>query len=113
MRVFVHDNHYEKETFAMPDLTRELGQLISIHNANGPGQTQDIIYDGIWDQSISTTIESNPMEICIQEKGIENLNFTRFYLMEGEENIESFKDYHLFQNCKVEVKTNNSGLAGL
>lgn len=111
--VFVHDNQYEKETLNMPDLTRELGQLISVHNAYGPGQTQDIIYDGIWDKSISETIETNPMKICIQEQGIENLYFTRFYLMDGEENIESFKDYQLFQNCTVTVKTDISGLSGL
>ncbi len=111
--VFVHDNLYERETLSTPDLTRELGQLISVHNAFGLGKTQDIIYDGIWDESISKSIESNPMQICIEEKGIENLHFTRFYLMDGEENIESFKDYHLFQGCKVAVKTDISGLAGL
>mgnify|MGYP001364855111 CR=1 FL=1 len=111
--VFVHDNQYEKETLNMPDLTRELGQLVSVHNAYGPGLTQDIIYDGIWDKSISETIETNPMKICIQEKGIENLYFTRFYLMDGEENIKSFKDYQLFQNCTVIVRTDSSGLVGL
>lgn len=111
--VFVHDNLYERETLSTPDLTRELGQLISVHNAFGLGKTQDIIYDGIWDESISKSIESNPMQICIEEKGIENLHFTRFYLMDGEENIESFNDYKLFQGCKVAVKTDISGLAGL
>ena len=111
--IYVHDNQYERETFAMPDLTRELGQLISVHNAFGIGKTQDIIYDGIWDQSLSETIETNPMKICLEEKGIEDLYFTRFYLMDGEENIESFNDYHLFQNCKVAVKTDISGLSGL
>lgn len=96
----------------MPDLTRELGQLISIHNAYGPAKTQDIIYDGIWDKAISATIDSNPMNVCIQEKGIENLRFTRFYLMEGQDHIESFRDYELFQNCKVDVATDISGIAG-
>lgn len=111
--VFVHDNQYEKETLAMPDLTRELGQLVSVHNAYGPPKTQDIIYDGIWDKSISETIETNPMKICIQEPGIENLYFTRFYLMDGEDKIESFKDYQLFQNCTVTVNTDISKIAGL
>jgi parallel beta-helix repeat protein len=113
MGIYVHDNQYERETFAMPDLTRELGQLISVHNAFGIGKTQDIIYDGIWDQTLSETIETNPMKICLEEKGIEDLYFTRFYLMDGEENIESFNDYHLFQNCKVAVKTDISSLSGL
>ena len=111
--IFVHENSYERKTLSMPDLTRELGQLISIHNAYGPAKTQDIIYDGIWDKAISATIDSNPMNVCIQEKGIENLRFTRFYLMEGQDHIESFRDYELFQNCKVEVATDISGIADL
>ena len=111
--VYVHDNSYERETLSMPDLTRELGQLISVHNAYGPAKTQDIIYDGIWDKAISKTIDSNPMRICIQEAGIENLHFTRFYLMDGEDHIESFKDYQLFQNCKVNVATDISSITNL
>ena len=97
----------------MPDLTSELGQLISVHNAYGLAKTQDIIYDGIWDKAISETIDSNPMRLCIQEAGIENLHFTRFYLMDGEDHIESFKDYQLFQNCKVNVATDISSITSL
>lgn len=111
--VYVHDNSYERRKLSMPDLSRELGQLVSVHNAYGPAKTQDIIYDGIWDKELSEKIESNPMRICIQEQEIEDLHFTRFYLMDGEENIESFKDYQLFQNCKVDVKTDTKSLAGL
>lgn len=111
--VYVHDNSYERKRLSIPDLSRELGQLVSVHNAYGPAKTQDIIYDGIWDKELSEKIASNPMRICIQEQGIEDLHFTRFYLMDGEENIESFKDYQLFQNCKVEVKTDIRSLAGL
>ncbi|OOG75273.1 parallel beta-helix domain-containing protein [Algoriphagus sp. A40] len=111
--VYVHDNTYERNKLSTPDLSRELGQLVSVHNAYGPGKTQDIIYDGIWDKEISEKIDSNPMRICIQEQGIEDLHFTRFYLMDGEENIESFKDYQLFQNCKVAVTTDITSLAGL
>ena len=111
--VYVHDNSYERETLSMPDLTRELGQLISVHNAYGLAKTQDIIYDGIWDKAISETIDSNPMRVCIQEAGIENLHFTRFYLMDGEDHIESFKDYQLFQNCKVNVATDISSITSL
>lgn len=111
--VFVHDNQYERKSFSIPDFTREMGQLVTVHNAHGILKTQDIIYDGIWDKSISETIDSNPMRICIQESGMENLRFTRFYLMDGEENIQSFKDHELFQNCKVNVQTNVSGIAFL
>jgi parallel beta-helix repeat protein len=111
--VYVHDNTYGRKKLSMPDLTRELGQLISVHNAYGPAKTQDIIYDGIWDKALSETINSNPMRVCIQEAGIEDLHFTRFYLMDGEDNIDSFKDYQLFQNCKVDVSTDISGIAGL
>ncbi|GAB3235525.1 right-handed parallel beta-helix repeat-containing protein [Algoriphagus aestuariicola] len=111
--VYVHDNAYERKALSMPDLTRELGQLVSVHNAYGPAKTQDIIYDGIWDKAISETIDSNPMRVCIQEAGIENLHFTRFYLMEGEDNIESFKDYQHFQNCKINVATDVSAIAAL
>ncbi|HSF53436.1 MAG TPA: hypothetical protein VLA71_06770, partial [Algoriphagus sp.] len=111
--VYIHDNTYERKKLSMPDLSRELGQLISVHNAYGPAKTQDIIYDGIWDKELSEKIDSNPMRICIQEQGIEDLHFTRFYLMDGEDNIESFKDYQLFQNCKVNVKTDINSLAGL
>jgi parallel beta-helix repeat protein len=111
--VFVHNNQYERKTFSFPDFTRELGQLVSVHNAHGFAKTQDIIYDGIWDTSISKTIDSNPMRICIDEKEMENLRFTRFYLMEGEGKIDSFKEYQPFQNCKVDVQTNVSGMISL
>ena len=40
------------------------------------------------------------MRICIQEPTIKDLRFTRFYLMEGEDNIDSFKDYAPFEICK-------------
>jgi hypothetical protein len=77
-----------------------LGQLVSIYNAHGWLKTQDIIYDGIWDESLATSIDSNPMRICIQEPSIKDLRFTRFYLMEGEDKIDAFEDYTPFQNCK-------------
>lgn len=113
MDIYVHDNEYKRKKLSTPDLTRELGKMVSIYNAHGKGKTQDIIYDGIWDESISPNIESNPMRICLQEKNWEDLHFTRFYLMDGEDNITSYKDHELFQNCQVKVKTDISGLAGL
>ncbi len=110
--IYVHDNSYQR-TLKFPDLTRELGQLISIYNAHGKAKTQDIIYDGIWDTAISQEIGSNPMKICIQEKGMEDLHFTRFYLMDGEDKIESFKDYKPFQDCQVDVTTDVAKLTSL
>lgn len=107
--IYIHDNEYD-HTEGYPDLTKDLGQLVSIYNAHGIAKTQDIIYDGFWDKTISQTIETNPMNICIQEKNIADLRFTRFYLMEGEDNIQAFEDYHLFQNCKVPVATETKHL---
>jgi parallel beta-helix repeat protein len=108
--VYVHDNEYDR-TKGFPDLTRELGQLISIYNAHGKAKTQDIIYDGIFDESISEDITTNPMRICLSEKGMEELFFTRFSLMNGEDNYEGFADATPFENCSVNVKTNVSPMA--
>lgn len=110
--IYVHDNEYDNSE-GFPDLTKEMGQLVSIYNAHGTAKTQDIIYDGFWDKTISETIESNPMRICISEKGIENLRFTRFYLMDGKDNIEAFADYQLFENCKVDVQTDTKTVTGM
>lgn len=111
--IFIHDNTYERKWYQFPDFSRELGKLILVYNAHGFGKSQDIIYDGIWDESISGSIDSNPMRICIQEQGIENLRFTRFDLTQGEENITASKEHKPFQNCKVEVKTDPTGLSSL
>ncbi len=110
--IYLHDNQYDRSE-GFPDLTRELGQLVSMYNAHGKAKTQDIIYDGIWDTSVSETIESNPMRICISEPSINDLYFSRFYLMDGDDNIEAFKESAPFQNCKVKVLTNTSQMAGM
>jgi parallel beta-helix repeat protein len=110
--IYLHDNQYDRSE-GFPDLTRELGQLVSIYNAYGKAETQDIIYDGIWDTSVSETIESNPMRICISEPSINELYFSRFFLMDGDDNIKAFKESAPFQNCKVEVLTNISQMAGM
>ena len=109
--IFVHENQYERVWYQFPDFSRELGKLILIYNAHGFAKTQDIIYDGIWDESLSASIDSNPMRVCISEPEAENLRFTRFDLTQGEENIKASKEATPFQNCKVEVKTDRSGLA--
>lgn len=99
--ISLHDNEYDRGPWlSLPDLTRELGQLVSLYNAHGWLKTQDIIYDGIWDESLSKTIDSNPMRICIKEPSMASLRFTRFYLMGGEDNIDAFEDYAPFQSCE-------------
>ncbi|MEP0713648.1 parallel beta-helix domain-containing protein [Algoriphagus sp.] len=108
--IYIHDNEYDR-TKGFPDLTRELGQLISVYNAHGKAKTQDIIYDGILDESISKDILTNPMRICLAEKNMADLYFTRFSLMNGEDNIEGFSDASPFQNCEVRVQTNVDVLA--
>jgi len=108
--VYLHDNEYDR-TKGFPDLSRELGQLISVYNAHGKAKTQDIIYDGIWDESISKDIATNPMRVCLSEKDMKDLFFTRFSLMNGEDNIEGFADATPFQNCTVSVNTNVRELA--
>ncbi|PRY87658.1 parallel beta-helix domain-containing protein [Mongoliibacter ruber] len=109
--IYVHGNDYQR-TMKIPDLSKEFGQLISVYNAHGKGKTQDIVYDGFWDKSLSADINTNPMKICIQENGMEKLHFTLFDLWEGEENIKASKDYAPFQ-CKIEIKTDVNPIANL
>lgn len=109
--IYVHGNDYQR-TMKIPDLSKEFGQLISVYNAHGKGKTQDIVYDGFWDKSLSADINTNPMKICIQENGMEKLHFTLFDLWESEENIKASKDYAPFQ-CKIEIKTDVNPIANL
>lgn len=101
--IFIHGNDYKRSS-KLPDLTKEFGKLISVYNAHGKGKTQDIIYDGFWDKSLSTDISTNPMNICFNEKDMANLHFTLFDLWDGEKNIKSYKDYSPFE-CQTEVQT--------
>lgn len=109
--VYIHDNDFER-TWRIPDLSKEFGQLITVHNATGIGRTQDIIYDGFWDKELAADIKTNPMKICIEESQIEKLHFTLFDLWEGEENIKSSKDYGPFV-CKGQIKTDVSAISSL
>ena len=101
--VYIHQNDY-KRTWKFPDLSKEFGQLIAVYNAHGKGKTQDIVYDGFFDKSLAESILSNPMNICVQEPGIEKLHFSLFDLWEGEDNIKASKDYSPFV-CQTEVFT--------
>ncbi|NVJ86255.1 MAG: right-handed parallel beta-helix repeat-containing protein [Algoriphagus sp.] len=108
--VYIHDNTYDRSK-GMPDLTRELGQLISLYNAHGKAKTQDIVYDGIVDKSRGTNIIDNPMNICISEPKIQDLLFTRFDLSQGEDNIQSYPEVAPFTNCNVRIETDVTGIA--
>lgn len=108
--IFIHDNDYDRSK-GIPDLTRELGQLISLYNAHGKAQTQDIVYDGIWDENKGKKIEDNPMNICISEPEIQDLLFTRFDLSQGEDNIQSYPEVAPFSQCNVSVQTDVTEIA--
>lgn len=110
--IYVHDNEYDRSK-GFPDLTREMGQLVSLYNAHGKAKTQDIIYDGFWDQTLSKTIENNPMKICIDEANMSKLFFTLFDLTGGKEEIKSSKNYQPFTNCTVSVATDISKIQSL
>ncbi|WP_144603794.1 parallel beta-helix domain-containing protein [Algoriphagus algorifonticola] len=110
--IYVHDNEYDRSK-GFPDLTRELGQLVSLYNAHGKAKTQDIIYDGFWDQNLSKTIENNPMKICIEEANMSELFFTLFDLTGGKEEIKSNKNYQPFTNCTVSIATDTSKIQSL
>lgn len=114
--IYIHSNEYERP-MALPDLTKELGQLISVFNAHGKGKSQDIIFDGIWDTSTAKDIKSNPLNVCIQEKNMDKLHFTLFdlmdYLKDGNtSSIKASKDYSYF-DCKVEVVTDVKHMADM
>lgn len=87
----IWNNDYERP-MAIPDLTKEFGQLISMYNAHGKAKSQDIIYDGFFDRSRATEIVQNPMKICIDEPQINKLHFTLFDLEKGQSDIRAFKD---------------------
>ncbi|KAB7731016.1 hypothetical protein F5984_09315 [Rudanella paleaurantiibacter] len=99
--VFVHDNTYERE-FGMPDLTKDMGKLIATKCL----KAQDIVYDGIVDESRGRDVQKNPMTICIREK-TPDLRFTRFSLPASGKlsDIEAFPDATPFNACTVPVKT--------
>lgn len=97
--ISLRNNSY-KRPLAIPDLTKEFGQLISIYNAHGKGKSQDIIYDGFFDKTVGTEIAQNPMQVCIDEPQMEDLHFTLFNLENGESDIQAFKDVRPFL-CNV------------
>ncbi|MCB0510874.1 MAG: right-handed parallel beta-helix repeat-containing protein [Chitinophagales bacterium] len=106
--IYVHDNEYERPA-ALPDMSKELGQLVSMKNAHGPMKTQDIVYDGILNPDRGTDITTNPMNICFKEPQMEDLHFNYFELTEKISDIKAFKDYSPFV-CEQTIETNVSHL---
>ena len=78
--IYIHNNIFQRER-AVPDLTKDFGKLI---NYLFPGKPQDIIYDGILDD---TREGSNPMNVCIQESS-EGLRFANVDAANDFENVE-------------------------
>jgi parallel beta-helix repeat protein len=102
--ISIHDNEYERPS-ALPDMTKELGQLLSMKNAHGAMKTQDIVYDGIFNSALGTDILKNPMNICINEPQMADLHFTLFELSDKISDIKAYKDYLPFV-CEHVVTTN-------
>jgi len=109
--ISIHDNQYERP-LAPPDMTKDLGKLMAVKNAHGIGKSQDIVYDGFWDESTKKDIAENPMNICINEADMNNMHFTRFDLREGTDNIKAYKDYKPFV-CDYTVETDVQALTKL
>jgi len=109
--IYVHDNEYERPS-ALPDVTKKLGQLLSMKNAYGPMKSQDIVYDGILDPKVGSDIQNNPMNICFKEPQMADLHFTYFELSEKLSNIKSFKDYSPFK-CEQSIVTDVSMVESL
>lgn len=103
--IHIYNNSYKRPN-NIPDLSKKLGQLISMYGAHGKSRPQDIIYDGFFDPSKGSNITDNPMNICLEEKDLGSLHFTRFYLEKGADQILSFKEYQPFV-CKPEISTPN------
>ena len=101
--IYVHNNVYERPA-ALPDLTKELGQLISMLNANGKMTSQDIVYDGIYDDASGATIHDNPLNICFDEPQLADLNVNYFELSENVDDIKAFGDLTPFI-CEQSIET--------
>jgi parallel beta-helix repeat protein len=109
--IYVHDNEYQRPS-ALPDMTKELGKLLSMKNAYGPMKSQDIVYDGIISPDLGMDVTQNPMNICFKEPQMADLNFTYFELSDKVSDIKAFKDYSLF-DCEYMVITDVSAVKSL
>lgn len=99
--VYVHNNSFER-SISVPDLTKDMGKLVAAKCF----KSQDVVYDGIIDDSKGKSIAQNPMNICVQEKQ-EDLRFTRFEIPASGKlsEIKAHNDVDKFKSCTVKVQT--------
>lgn len=105
--ISIHDNEFKRSN-EPADSSKDLGKLIGYKNAHGPGKGQDIIYDGIWNPAKGGILD-NPMNICIDEKEMSDLLFTRLDVSKGLAEAKGFKESKPFE-CKASVKTSVEAL---
>jgi len=89
--IHIHGNTYERKR-AVPDLSKDFGKMV---NYLFPGKPQDILYDGILDESRSG---SNPMHICIDQPGGE----LRFANIDAANDFEKVQQDVSGYTCKPE-----------
>ena len=99
--VFVHNNTYERTT-GIPDITKDLGKLITAKCM----RAQDLIYDGITDDAVGKDVTKNPMTICIKETSAD-FRFSRLVLPAtgGLMDISVANDVQHFNACGTAVAT--------
>ena len=98
VNISVHDNTYSRK-FMVPDMSKDLGKLVAAKCL----KSQDLVYDGIFDDSRPKS--KNPMNICIAETG-KDYRFSRLVIPASGKisdigvanDIENFK-------CQIVVKT--------
>ena len=90
--IYIHDNILERKGgVAVPDLTKEFGQMISLYCK---AKQQDIVYDGITNGE-----GKNAMNLCIKESK-EDLRFTNVDAGNDFENIS--KDVSIY-DCSLDA----------
>lgn len=105
--IYVHDNEMTRPVGMMPDTTKQLGRIITLMCQ----ETQDVVYDGVFDLAKMKTNPANPMNICIGQKQ-PGMVFSRMVPpADGNmANMKVLKDIETFNTCTVAVKTDVSAV---
>ncbi len=90
--VHIYNNKYERKR-TLPDLSKDFGKMV---NFVFGGKPQDILYDGILDD---TKTGKNPMNICIRQGG-DDLRFANIDAVNDFKNVN--KDITIY-NCEQEA----------
>lgn len=85
--IYIYNNTYQRKR-TLPDLSKDFGKMVNFVFA---GKPQDILYDGIIDDSKTS---QNPMNICIQQTG-EDLRFANVDAAHDFKNVD--KDITKYQ----------------